>query len=132
MVEFGPLLTNQVVHIDTSRQSPKVKDLTSVPPTPQELNAWQQALKDFIDWANANNVPPLLQQIESAFGIVPPQGNLLSLLKGRWNKDSAIPAKSPGTPDSLVPSHFVKVSIEGGNADSKILVSGTPLRRVPV
>ena len=132
MVTFGPLLTNQVVHIDTSRQSPKVKDLTSVPPTPQELNAWQQALKDFIDWANANNVPPLLQQIESAFGIVPPQGNLLTLLKGRWNKDSAIPAKSPGTPDSLVPDYFVKVSIEGGNADSKILVSGTPQRRVPV
>lgn len=132
MVTFGPLLTNQVVHIDTSRQSPKVKDLTSVPPTPQELNAWQQALKDFIDWANANNVPPLLQQIESAFGIIPPQGNLLSLLKGRWNKDSAIPAKSPGTPDSLVSSYFVKVSIEGGNADSKILVSGTPLRRNPI
>lgn len=132
MVEFGPLLPNQVVHIDTSRQSPKVKDLTSVPPTPQELNVWQQALKDFIDWANANNVPPLLQQIESAFGIVPPQGNLHSLLKGRWNKDSAIPAKSPGTPDSLVPDYFVKVSIEGGNADSKILVSGTPQRRNPI
>lgn len=132
MIAFGPLLPNQVVHIDTSRQNPKIKDLTSVPPTPQELNAFQQALKDFIDWANANNVPPLLQQIESAFGIVPPQGNLHSLLKGRWNRDSVIPAKSPGTPDSQVPDYFVKVSIAGGNADSKILVSGTPLRRVPI
>lgn len=132
MVEFGPLLPNQVVFIDTSRQHPKIKDLTSVAPTPQELNFFQQALKDFISWANANNVPPLLQQIESVFGIVPPQGNLLSLLKGRWNKDSAIPAKSPGTPDSQVKPFFLKVSIDGGNADSKILVAGTPRRRYPL
>lgn len=132
MVEFGPLLPNQVVFIDTSRQHPKIKDLTSIPPTQQELNVFQKALKDFISWANANNVPPLLQQIESVFGIVPPQGNLLSLLKGRWNKDSAIPPKSPGTPDSLVAPYFVKVSIEGGNADSKVIASGTPRRRYPL
>lgn len=132
MIEFGPLLTNQVVHIDTSRQNPKIKDLTSVPPTPQELDAFQKALKDFIDFATANNVPPLLQQIQSVFGIVPPQGNLYSLLKGRWTKDSAIPPKSPGTPDSQVEPYFVKVAIDDGNADSKILASGIPLRRYPL
>ncbi|MDH6199180.1 hypothetical protein M2272_005848 [Mycobacterium frederiksbergense] len=132
MIEFGPLLPNQVVRIDTSRQTPKIKDLTSVPPTPQDLDGWQQAWKDFIDWATANNVPILSQQIESVFGIVPPQGNLYSLLKGRWNKDSVIPAKSPGVPDSQVQPYFVKVSIEGGNADSKVIASGTPLRRYPL
>lgn len=132
MIEFGPLLPNQVVWIDTSRQNPKIKDLTSIAPTQQELNVFQQAFKDFVSWATGNNVPPLLQQIESVFGITPPQGNLYSLLKGRWNKDSAIPAKSPGTPDSLVQPVFVKVEIDGGNADSKILVSGTPRRRYPV
>lgn len=131
MIELGPLLPNQVVWIDTSRQNPKIKDLTSIAPTQQELNVFQQALKDFVSWATANNVPPLLQQIESLFGITPPQGNLYSLLKGRWNKNSAIPPKSPGTPDSQVEPYFVKVAIDDGNADSKIVVSGTPLRRYP-
>lgn len=132
MIEFGPLLPNQVMWIDTSRQNPKIKDLTSIPPTQQELNVFQKALKDFISWATANNVPPLLQQIESVFGIVPPQGNPYSLLRGRWTKDSPIPAKSPGTPDSQVAPHFIKVSIDDGNADSKIVVAGTPLRRHPL
>ncbi|AJA43317.1 minor tail protein [Mycobacterium phage Sbash] len=132
MIEFGPLLPNQVVYIDTSRQNPKIKDLTSIAPTPQELSFFQKALKDFISWASGNNVPPLLQQIESVFGIVPPQGNLYSLLKGQWNKKSVIPAKSPGTPDSLVEPYFVKVAIDGGNADSKIVAAGTPRRRYPL
>ncbi|OBB15046.1 hypothetical protein A5761_14990 [Mycolicibacterium setense] len=132
MIEFGPLLPNQVVYINTSRQNPKIKDLTSIAPTQQELNFFQQAFKDFVSWANANNVPPLLQQIESAFGIIPPQGNLYSLLKGRWNKDSPIPPRSPGTPDSQVAPYYVKVSIEGGNADSRIVAAGTPLRRHPL
>lgn len=129
MIEFGPLLPNQVVWLDTSRQNPKIKDLTSVPPTTQELNAFQKALQDFASWASANGVPPLLQQIESAFGITPPQGNLYSLLKGRWSKDSMIPPKPVGKPAG---PYFVKVAIDDGNADSKIIVSGTPQRRQPL
>lgn len=129
MIEFGPLLPNQVVWIDTNPQKPRIKDLTSVPPTPQELNLFQEALKDLIDFASGNNVPPLLQEVESRFGIVPPQGNLYSLLKGRWGKGAAIPPKPVGKPAE---PYFVKVSIDGGNADSKILVSGTPRRRYPL
>lgn len=129
MIEFGPLLPNQVVWIDTSRQNPKIKDLTSVPPTTQELNSWQKALDDFLSWSLGNNTPLLKQQIESAFGIVPPQGNLYSLLKGRWAKESSIPPKPAGKPAE---PYYVKVAIDNGNADSKILVSGTPQRRYPL
>ncbi|MGV0785106.1 DUF7257 domain-containing protein [Mycolicibacterium sp. XJ775] len=131
MIEFGPLLPNQVVHIDTSRQNPKIKDLTSRPAVGPIVDSIKEAFKDYESWAAANNLPKLLQQIASVFGVVPPQGNLYSLLKGRWNKDSAIPPKSPGTPDSLVDRYFVKVAIDNGNADSKIVVSGTPRRRYP-
>ncbi|ULN72301.1 DUF7257 domain-containing protein [Mycolicibacterium smegmatis] len=132
MIEFGPLLPNQVVRIDTSRQNPKIKDLTSVPPTQQDLNLFQKAFKDFLSWASGGNVNPLLNQIGSVFGIVPPQGNLYSLIKGRWNKNSVIPPKSPGQPDSQVTPYYVKVAIDNGNADSKIIAAGTPLRRYPL
>ncbi|AVO21621.1 minor tail protein [Mycobacterium phage MooMoo] len=132
MIEFGPLLPNQVVFIDTSRQNPKIKDLTSVPPTQQELSFFQKALKDILSWATGNNTNLLVQQIGSVFGIIPPQGNLYSLLKGKWNKNSVIPAKSPGEPDSQVKPYFVKVAIDDGNADSKIVAAGTPLRRYPL
>lgn len=125
-VEFGPLLNNQVVRINTDPRDRQITDLTSIPPTPQELNQFQRALKDFIGFATANNVPPILQAIESMFGIVPPQGNLYSLLRGRWSR--GIPKKSPGAP---VKAHKVFVSIDDGNADSAVMASGTPLRRYP-
>ena len=91
------------------------------------MNIFQQALKDFISFATGNNAPPLLQSIESAFGIAPPQGNPYSLLRGRFSRP--IPARSPGAP--LRPYH-VKVEIDDGNASSMVLASGTPLRRYPL
>ena len=127
MVEFGPLLPNQIMQIRTDPRKYGVRDLTVVPPTPQELNIFQQALKDFISFATGNNAPPLLQSIESAFGIAPPQGNPYSLLRGRFSRP--IPARSPGAP--LRPYH-VKVEIDDGNASSMVLASGTPLRRYPL
>jgi hypothetical protein len=128
-VEFGPLLGNQVFWIDTDPNRFRIKDLTSIPPTPQELDIFRQAIKDFINFATGNNAPPLLQEIESWFGIEPPQGNPYSLLTGRWGTDSAIPAKSPGKPAK---KYKLKVAIDDGNADSKIIVAGTPLRRFPL
>lgn len=128
-VQFGPLLPNQIMHLRTDPRKRKVVDLTSVPPTQQELDLFQQGLKDFISFATGNNIPPLLQAIESVFGIQPPQGNPYSLLQGRWSDAAAIPAKSPGSP---APNYHVTVSISGGNADSKIIAAGTPLRRWPI
>lgn len=126
-VEFGPLLENQIVQIRTDPRRRAVVDLTSTPPTPQHLNLWQQAIRDFLTFATGNNVPPLLQQIMSLFGIQAPQGNLYSLLKGRFTKP--IPAKSPG---AAAKNYQISCSITGGDAHSKIVASGTPLRRYPM
>lgn len=126
MVEFGPLLENQVMQVRTDPRKRGVVDLTSIPPTAQELDFFQQALKDFISFATGNNVPPLLQAIESQFGITPPQGNPYSLLKGRWS--NPVPAKSPGRP-ALV--YHTRVEIANGNANSRVIAAGTPLRRFP-
>lgn len=128
-VEFGPLLPNQIALIRTDPRRPAIEDLTAIPPTPQQLNQFQQFLKTFESFAFGNNIPPLLQQINSLFGIRPPQGNLYSLLKGRFSENAAIPPKSPGNPAQ---PYYVKVSIDDGNADSKVIASGTPLRRYPI
>lgn len=130
-VEFGPILANQIVFLRTDPRSRTtlVQDLTVVPPSPQELNIFQQAVKAFSSFAFGNNVPPLMRTIESLFGIRPPQGNLYKYLKGRFSERAAIPPKSPGNPAK---PYYVRVEIQGGNADSKIIASGTPLRRWPL
>jgi hypothetical protein len=125
-VKFGPLLPNQVMQVRSEPGKRGVVDLTSIPPTQQELTAWQQALKDFISFATGNNTPPLLQEIESMFGIRPPQGNPYSLLDGRFSVP--VPAKPAGT---AAPMYHIPVAIDDGNADSKIIAAGTPLRRWP-
>lgn len=125
-VEFGPLLAGQVMYLRTDPRKRGVTDMTSIPPTPQQLNALQKALKDFLSFATGNNSTPLALEIESWFGVRPPQGNPYSLLNGRWSVP--IPPKSPG---KAAEKYQVKVSIDNGNADSKIIVAGTPLRRNP-
>lgn len=126
-VQFGPLLPNQIMQVNTDAEQRPVVDMTSIPPTPQELTFFQRALNDFINFATAGNVPPLLQQIKSMNGIVPPQGHPYSLLSGSFS--NPIPAKSPGKPAQ---TQYISVSITGGNADSMILAAGTPLRRYPL
>lgn len=125
-VKFGPLLPNQVMQVRTEPAKRGVVDLTSIPPTPQELTQFQKALQDFISFATGNNVPPLLQEIESRFGIRPPQGNPYSLLDGRFSE--AVPPKPAGGP---APTYHIAVGISDGNADSQIIAAGTPLRRWP-
>ena len=128
-VEFGPLLPNQVVHIITDPNGPKVIDMTAQQPTPQEQNVWEKALAGFLNFIGGGANTPLSESIKSQWGILPPQGNLFSLLKGRWNKAAAIPPRSPGDP---LKQHAVKVSISGGTATSRIVASGIPLRRYPL
>ena len=126
MVKFGPILPNQVMQVRTEPGKRGVVDLTSIPPTPQELTVWQKALQDFISFASGNNTPPLLQEIESMFGIRPPQGNPYSLLDGRFS--NSVPPKPAGAPAT---AYHIPVAIDDGNADSKIIAAGTPLRRWP-
>lgn len=128
-VEFGPMLPNQVILLRSHPGKRSVHDLTNIPPTPQESNVFQGLLDSFLSFAFANNVPPLLQAIQSFFGVTPPQGNAYTLLKGRFSDDCAIPPRSPGGP---LQAYYVKVEIVNGNADSKIIASGTPLRKYPM
>lgn len=132
-VEFGPLLPNQIMYLRTDPRKRAVRDMTIQPATPQQQVMFEAGLFDFLSFATGNNAGPLGQIIGSIFGllggsgaVIPPQGNPYSLLKGRWSK--AIPPKSPGKPAE---EHHVKVEIVGGNADSQVIVSGTPQRRLP-
>lgn len=132
-VEFGPLGPTQVALIRTDPRKYGVRDLTSTPATPSEQAAHQAALNGFLSFITLNNVTHILDVFQSIFGLlgggsapVPPQGNLYSLLHGRFSKP--IPPKSPGKPAQ---EYFIKVEIEGGNADSQIIASGVPLRRYP-
>lgn len=129
-VEFGPLLPNQVVFLrtDPRTNTTLVQDMTVTPAWPQQLNVFQDALQKFLTFAGANG-SALEDQVKSMFGVQPPQGNLYKYLSGRFSDNAAIPAKSPGNP---VAPYFVKVEIEGGNADSMVIASGTPRRRYPL
>jgi hypothetical protein len=127
MVQFGPVEAGQVFQIRTDPRKRGVVDMTSEASTPQQLNLWQKAINDFFSFAYGNNWPALREEIESIFGIVPPQGNPYSLLDGRFS--NPIPAKSPGNP--AVP-YYVKVEVDDGNADTMVFATGTPLRRSPV
>lgn len=128
VVEFGPLLPGQVVQIRTDPRVRSVVDLTSRAPTMQERVLWSKAIQDYASYATGNNVPLALQQIESMFSVVPPQGNLYRLLHGRFSDDAAIPAKPAGL---AAPTYHVRVGIEDGTSDSQIICAGTPLRRFP-
>lgn len=126
-VTVGPLLEGQVVQVPTDPRKRGITDITSQV-SQQQLTASQADLEQFLSLAIGNNTSPLVQAIESLFGITMPQGNVYTLLNGRFSDAAAIPPKPVAGP---VPEYEVPVSIEGGNANSKILVAGTPLRRFP-
>jgi hypothetical protein len=128
-VEFGPLLANQVVFLRAHPGKRTVHDLTSIPSTSQDFNIFQEAFDLFMSFAFGNNTPPLVKTILSIFGITPPQGNLYTLLKGRFSDNAAIPPKPSGKPAE---PYYVKAEIINGNAESKIIAAGTPFRRYPL
>jgi hypothetical protein len=137
-VEFGPLAKNQAALLRTDPRDRNVYDMAFIPaePTEQEKNIFHAALSGLLSFLTLTNTNPVLQVVQSIFGIFgarqapsPPQGNLYALLKGRFSDRAAIPAKSPGNPAQ---EYHVKVEIRNGNADSKLIVSGVPLRRSPL
>lgn len=129
-VEFGPLLADQIVFLrtDPRTRTSLVEDMTVAPRTPQQLSVFQEALNKLLDFAGLNG-SKFSDQFAGLFGKKVPQGNLYRFLSGRFSDNAAIPPKSPGSP--ATPYH-VKVQIVDGNADSKIVVSGVPLRRWPL
>lgn len=126
-VTFGPLLENQIALVTTLPRLRGVTDLSPTAPAAQTLNEFQTIVEELISFATNNNVPPLLQEFESLFGILPPQGNMYSLLTGRFT--TPIPAKVEGS--APVPAQ-IACSIVNGNADSKIVGALTPQRRWPL
>ncbi|AGI12964.1 minor tail protein [Mycobacterium phage Butters] len=128
-VEFGPLLQNQIVFLRTDPRvnTTLVHDLTVTPPSPQDLNIFQEAVTKLLKLTGVNGTA-MENQIRSLFGIRTAQGNLYKYLKGRFSERAAIPPKPAGQP---APTYRVKVEIVGGNADSKVIAAGTPLRRSP-
>jgi len=126
LISFGPLLPGQVVLVTTHPQYRSVVDLTPGQP-PQQLNVFQSLLSQLISFATNNNVPPLLQQFESLLGIKPPQGNLYSLLSGRFTVP--LPPASYGVQPT---TQEIYVQVSGGDAQSRIVASITPMRKWPL
>jgi hypothetical protein len=140
-VTFGPLLENQVALVSTLPRLRGVVDLSKTSLNQEvvdgvviplaipnnNLNWFQQAIKNLIDFSTNNNVPPLLEQFESLFGILPPQGPLYALLDGRFTK--SIAAKDD---DAAAKVSKISVTITDGNADSKVVGAITPRRRWPM
>ena len=126
MVEFGPLVPNQVVHLRSDQRRRQVVDLTREPATAADLLEYRDAMRQLESFAPIGNLGPTVESNASAFGVVPPQGNLHRLLKGRFNRP--IPRRQSGRKPE---PHLIAVSITGGNADSRIECSGTPLRVWP-
>lgn len=127
MVEFGPLLAGQVVLIETEPRRRAVVDVSPTQLPEQVLNPFQALVKGLVTFATNNNVPPLLREFESLFGILPPQANLYSLLNGRFTQP--LPPKPPGTLGVTVP---IQIRIDDGNASSKVVAAVTPRRRWPM
>jgi hypothetical protein len=90
-------------------------DLTRVPATADELLEYRDALKGLESFG-----PVALEANASAYGVIPPQGNMHRLKRGSFTRP--VPAKSPGTAGGAGEG---AVSISGGNADSRIIRSGT-------
>jgi hypothetical protein len=124
-VEFGPLGDNQIALLTTLPRLRGVVDLSPDQPT-QDLSSFQSFVETLISLATNNNVPPLLDWFESLLGILPPQGELYSLLNGRFDKP--IPKKDAGVAPTPVQ---IPCQIVNGNAESKIVAALTPLRRWP-
>lgn len=125
-ITFGPLAAGQVVLVTTEPRLRSVIDLTPTQP-PQQLTIFQTLMAQLISYATNNNLPPVLRRVESFFGIVPPQGNLYSLMSGRFT--NPIPGSPYGTPPH---TQYIPVGITGGNANSQIIGALTPMRRWPL
>lgn len=126
MIEFGPLLPGQVALLTTLPRLRGVVDMTPGISTPAQDPKFTDFLSQLFSLAFNKNTPPLIQQFQSLFGISPPQGEMYSLLKGRFT--NPIPPKPAGQPPAQV---SIAVQIEGGGASSKIIGALTPLRRWP-
>jgi hypothetical protein len=78
-----------VVQLRTDNRRQAVVDLTRVPATADELLEYRDALKGLESFG-----PVALEANASAYGVIPPQGNMHRLKRGSFTRP--VPAKSPG------------------------------------
>lgn len=121
-VQFGPLLPGQVMQIRTDPRKRGVVDMSAKPVSSQTYAEWAKALADYQSFMSNYGSNGWL----NSFGILAPQGNPYTLMKGRFSQP--IPAKPSG--EAPKPYH-VACRIDNGNQDSQIIATGTPLRRMP-
>jgi len=126
-VEFGPLKEGQVVLLETQPRRRSVVDVSPSAMPDQVLNPVQALIKGLVTFASNNNVPPLLEQFESLFGILPPQAPLYSLMNGRFT--AAVPPKPAGSYGVMTP---INIRIDDGNSSSKVVAAITPRRKWPL
>jgi hypothetical protein len=128
-VTFGPIYEGQVFLLSTLPRLPTLIDVSPTNPvmTATQVTQSQGFLQFLINLVTNNNVPPLLQELESVFGVQAPQGNPLSLLASRFT------TPIPGLVESQPPfTTKVPMSISGGKAGvSKIVSALTPMRTWP-
>ena len=126
-VTFGALQAGQIALITTLPRLRSVVDVSPNQPA-QSLNEFQTLIETLVNLVANNNTPPLLENLESVFGILPPQGSMYTLLNGRFTSQSAIPAGKDGY---MPPTAYIPVGISGGNSSSKIVAAITPYRTWP-
>lgn len=124
MISFGPLEAGQSAIVMNSDRQRNVIDLTAAPQ--QALSPPQKLIEQIVNYVSNNNVPPLLQQFESLFGILPPQGPLGSLLTGRYTN----PIPGVAQPQ-FAQTTFLKVAVTGAAAGTKMIVRLDPRKVWP-
>jgi hypothetical protein len=123
-ITLGPLLDHQIALVVTLPRLRSVVDLS--PGAPPPPHGAVKLLKELQSFVFNNNVPPLLEKFESRFGILPPQGQLYSLLNGRFTN----PIPGVAVPSMAQPAN-IAVSITDGTALSKVVAAITPMRICP-
>lgn len=123
-VNIGPLQDGQILFLSTLPRQQKVIDMT--PGHMQPNPAAQAAIDAQITKMFGSPMPQLADDYASLFGVIPAQGNLQSLVSGLFSN----PIPGVDTPQDVVLSQ-IPVSVTGGTATSKIIMSVTPRRIHP-
>lgn len=119
-VKFGPLHPGQIVMLTTNIEFKGVTDLSATSGIPQDLPSLiKTGLAELMNFAANGNGIPLVKELANVFGWIAPQGNLYSLLDGRFDK--TLP---PG-------QSWVPVRWEGGNSSTRVVSAVTPFRTWP-
>lgn len=124
-VVFGPLTDGQVAFIRTDPGLRGVYDI-STDAAETTLSGYSDYVQQLLSLTVNNNIQPLLEWFKSEFGVTPSQGNMYSLLQGRFTQPiPAMPVTGPQTQQ-------IAVTITGATAQTRVIGVITPRRRWPL